>query len=250
MFLLGQSDIVTHVANADEKVTGQVFVRPLRVYGMTPNLDRVPVGFLGVTSLAAVAMLGLSVCGDSAARTSRPIPTARAAAAAPSTGITRRLVTASELPAEFAPTGKPTVTTSAKRWLQATDSASPGQLAAEASSLKRLGFVAGASENLKGPNGGGVSRVEEFSSSAGPRSEVASVQTSFKSYNGGIERFRVPGVPKAVGLGLSVGSGGPANVVFAEGRYYYLVGETVTSTPTQKQAIIGAAQKLYRRLYG
>jgi hypothetical protein len=78
--------------------------------------------------------------------------------------------------------------------------------------------------------------------------ELANQVSSFKSSTGSVGTFLVPGIPNAVGFGTP-GLGVGVNLAFADGSYFYLVGEAVPDTPANKQAVIGAAQKLYHRVH-
>jgi hypothetical protein len=154
---------------------------------------------------------------------------------------------AGELPG-LVPQGPLTLSTSAQ---SAVAEAPPEQRASEAASLKALGFVAGLVEKLapsKGgvANEGGVSLVELFRSSHGASGEVASqLKQALKR---GESSFAVPGIPGARGFGFS-GSSTNANVAFAVGPYYYLVGFGTGGAggPTRAQ-LIAAAQSLYSRV--
>jgi hypothetical protein len=146
------------------------------------------------------------------------------------------------------PAGQLKLSTTAQ---SAVAEAPPDQRASEAASLKALGFVAGLDEQLapsKGgvANEGGVSLVELFHSSHGASGEVASqLKQALKR---GESAFAVPGIPGARGFGFS-GSSTNANVAFAVGPYYYLIGFSApsASAPTRAQ-LIAAAQSLYRRV--
>src|SRR3984893_580233 len=154
---------------------------------------------------------------------------------------------AGELPG-FVPQGPLTLSTSAQ---SAVAEAPPDQRASEAASVKALGFVAGLVEKLAPSKGGvagegGVSLVELFRSSHGASGEVASqLKQALKR---GESAFAVPGIPGARGFGFS-GSSTNANVAFAVGPYYYLVGFGTGGSggPTRAQ-LIAAAQSLYRRV--
>ena len=64
--------------------------------------------------------------------------------------------------------------------------------------------------------------------------------------------FRVASIPGARGLGSSKGRVGGLNVLFADGRFVYLVGvgwNNAKNRPTRAQ-LIAAATHLYRRVHG
>lgn len=138
---------------------------------------------------------------------------------------------------------------SAKAWLTDTDTPA-GQKPSETSRLDRLGFVAGASEQLTGSGGlGGVSLVEQFRSAGAARAEMAAEVQRVKNNDGGYySPFPVTGIPGARGLGEN-GSPPGINVAFTSGDYYYLVGEQPPSvTAGAEHSLNAAAQHLYQRL--
>jgi hypothetical protein len=146
--------------------------------------------------------------------------------------------------------GHLTLSTSAQSWVA---EAPPDQRASEAASLKSLGFVAGLDEQLapsKGgvPGAGGVSLVEQFRSAHGANDEIAAqIKQALRR---GESAFTVAGIPGARGFGYS-GSTTDANVEFAVGPYYYLVGfgfGTGGAGPLTRAQLIAAAQSLYSRV--
>lgn len=203
-------------------------------------------------ALALVALV--SACGASHTSSSRPPvrSTAPASTAAPQADITRGLLTSSELPAGFAPSGQPTIATNVQVYAKQEQTPAT-QMASETARLRRLGFVAAASQNLNAGPGAqagaqGVSLVEQYRSNAGARAELGNQVSSFRSSTGNVATFPVPGIPNAVGFGTP-GLGVGVNLAFADGNYFYLVGEAVPNTRTNKQAVIVAAQKLYHRVH-
>ena len=126
---------------------------------------------------------------------------------------------AGDLPG-LVPRGHLTLSTSAQSWVA---EAPPDQRASEAASLKALGFVAGLDEQLAGgvADEGGVSLVEQFRSAKGANDEIAAQLK--QALRRGESAFTVAGIPGARGFGYS-GSTTDANVAFAVGPYYYLVG--------------------------
>jgi hypothetical protein len=147
--------------------------------------------------------------------------------------------------ADFVPRGYTPPATSAQSW---TAEFPPAQRAPEAARLKAAGFVAGINEQLSRTSGGGeaISVVEQFHSDKRAAAEVVA------QLNQALGRhetpFAVPGVPGARGWGFSKTSTPDANVAFAVGAYYYLVGFSAPSAggPTHAQ-LITAAQRLYSR---
>jgi hypothetical protein len=121
----------------------------------------------------------------------------------------------------------------------------------EVKRLKGLGFVAALPENLTTTGNMdrfGLSLVEEFKSAQGPKAEVAYATVR----NGPFVKFAVPGIPGAVGF-EQTGSGGGRNVGFADGDYYYLVGDgwnTSIKDAVPRDQLIAAALLLYRTVHG
>jgi hypothetical protein len=208
--------------------------------------------------LVAIAFSGCGSSSTPSSATTAKATTARSGTGSAATtlppgtpaalrGAHGSVLRADELPG-FVPQGPLTLSTSAQ---SAVAEAPPDQRASEAASLKALGFVAGLNEKLapsKGgvANEGGVSLVELFRSSHGASGEVASqLKQALKR---GESTFAVPGIPGARGFGFS-GSSTNANVAFAVGPYYYLIGFSApsASAPTRAQ-LIAAAQSLYRRV--
>jgi hypothetical protein len=154
---------------------------------------------------------------------------------------------AGDLPG-FVPQGYQAPSTSAHTWVAEFP---PDLRASEEARLKALGFVAGLNERLapakgSGATGEAISLVEVYRSSHGASAEVASqLQQALKR---GESAFAVSGIPGARGFG-SDASMVDANVAFAVGDYYYLVGFGAprASAPTRAQ-LIAAAQALYRRV--
>jgi hypothetical protein len=114
-----------------------------------------------------------------------------------------------------------------------------------------LGFVAGARENLTGPEGrSGVSIAEQFKTLGGARSELANEVKVFKATVAtGYKAFAVTGIPGAIGLADTASSA--VNLAFTSGDYYYLVGAFVSAVTANSEAtIIAAASRLYQRVHG
>ena len=127
----------------------------------------------------------------------------------------------------------------------------PALRASEAARLKALGFIAGINERLGpaqavGGAGEAISVVEQFASAHGASGEVAAELKHALARRE--SAFAVPGIPGARGFGSSTASPPDANIAFAVGPYYYLVGYG-SNGPTRAQ-LITAAQKLYGRVRG
>jgi hypothetical protein len=211
-------------------------------------------GFVAVGTV--VVAIALSGCGGSSTSSTATTASTGSASTAttlpPGTPATLRgahgsLLRAGDLPG-FAPHGHLTLSTSAQSWVA---EAPPDQRASEAASLKALGFVAGLNEQLAPAKGGvadegGVSLVEQFRSARGANDEVAAQLK--QALRRGESAFTVAGIPGARGFGYSR-STTDANVLFAVGPYYYLVGFGTGGAghPTRAQ-LIAAAQGLYSRV--
>jgi hypothetical protein len=211
----------------------------------------------GAVALWAAAVgVALSGCGISSSSTTSGTTTAKAASVPPGTpaslsGVHGTVLRAGELPG-LVPQGPPKVSTSAQSWVA---EAPPAQRASEAASLRTLGFVAGLSQQLAPSKGGiasqgGVSVVEQFRSAQGASGAIAAQLK--QALARGESAFAVAGIPGARGFGFS-GSSTDANVAFAVGPYYYLVGfgspGSGAGGPTRAQ-LTAAAQSLYRRASG
>ena len=151
------------------------------------------------------------------------------------------------MPPGFSAQGRPTVYSTIVTWAQGTDTPSY-QLKSETARLKRLGFVAAATLDLNSSQGDGISLVEQFRSPAGPRSELANTLATVNGGPAGQVRFAAPGIPHSAGFGAP-GSNNGVNVAFADGDYYYLVGEQPNAR-ANRAGVIASAQKLYHRVRG
>jgi hypothetical protein len=220
------------------------------------KLGRVAVG----TVLVTIAFSGCGGSSTSSGRTTTKATTAStgtglaAVTLPPGTPAALRgahggVLLAGDLPG-FVPQGYQAPSTDAHSWVAEFP---PEQRAAEEARLKALGFIAGLSERLAPAKGGGgnheaVSLVELYRSSRGANGEVASqLKQALKR---GETTFAVRGIPGARSFGSGT-STTDANVAFAVGSYYYLVGFSAPSgsAPTRAQ-LITAAQRLYRRVRG
>lgn len=124
-------------------------------------------------------------------------------------------------------------------------------LTKEVDRLRRLGFVAALPENLTTKGNAdrfGLSLVEQFSSSQSAKAELADATN-----RAGLSvKFPVSGIPGAIGFESTGGTGGGRNVAFADGRYYYLVGDGWNSSSKDavpRDKLIAAALTLYRKVH-
>jgi hypothetical protein len=211
-----------------------------------------------LTIAVTIALCGCGGGGASSSTTTAKAPTPASggsAAVAPPPGTPAALrgvhggvLLAGDLPG-FVPKGYRPPSTSPQSWVAEFP---PEQRAAEAARLKALGFLAGITEQLAPANGGAadqeaISLVEQFRSAQGADGEIASQLTQARIR--GEKAFAVGGIPGARGWGSSSTST-VANVEFAIGPYYYLVGFSApaASAPTHAQ-LIAAAQRLYGRVH-
>jgi len=196
----------------------------------------------------------LAGCGGSSHKTSTAATSAPATTVSttttstPASGIASRLLASNELPAGF--TGsQPSVENTISGWLANTQTPSQ-EVASETKRLTRLGFLAGAREDLTGPSGAGISVAEQFKTPGGARSELANGLKRFKAAEARFYKaFRVAGIPTALGF-AETGQPPGVNIAFASGDYFYLVGAQIPATATSEAKIIAAARRLYRRVHG
>jgi hypothetical protein len=199
-----------------------------------------------------VASLMLAGCGASSHKTSTAATSALATtastvttASAPTSGIASRVLTSNELNGFTG--SRPSVNHTVRAWVAQTKNPSV-PIASETKRLTRLGFIAGATEDLTGPNRrDGLSLVEQFKTPAGARSELANELKVFKATVPGYQPFAVPGIPGAFGYAAQ----GPGlNIAFAAGDYYYLVGEFVPAVSASSEATLrAAAKRLYQHVH-
>lgn len=211
----------------------------------------------GPLASGAAALL-LAACGASSHQTSSSTthaltptqPTGTSAqAGASSSGLTGHVLANNELPGF---TGAAPVVERDPRLYLIEDQTPSTALRSETARLRHLGFVAAINQNLKGPGQGALSVVEQFRSPASARSEFAHELAIFEGQAGtAFVPFQVSAVPGAAGFGESGPSGGGINVAWADGDYYYLVGQTVSSiTKSTESKLTAAALHLYHRTHG
>lgn len=197
-----------------------------------------------VTSVMLTGCVGSDKTSTRA--TSAPATTTATTARTATSSITSRVLTTNELNGFSG--AQPSVDHTVSAWLAHTlNPAVP--LTSETKRLTRLGFIAGATEHLTGPDRrDGLSLVEQFKTPAGARLELANEFKTLKATVPGYDPFGVPGIPRAFGYAAE----GPGlNIGFASGDYYYLVGEFVsTVNASSKRTITAAANRLYRRVHG
>jgi hypothetical protein len=137
----------------------------------------------------------------------------------------------------------------AKGWVAGNTSLTPAQARAQVARMVGEGFkelLAEFLDDAQGPRNG-LSFVMQLGSAASARAELAAEVRYAKAYQAPLT-FRVSAIPGAVGFG---GSGGE-NIVFADGPFFYLVGNAWQGSPHNPRhaALIEAATKLYQRVHG
>jgi hypothetical protein len=203
----------------------------------------------------AVSALVAAGCGGSGKTTSThasSTPTATSTpgttSTAPATGLEAHVLTSNELrgfTAQPSPVER-------NPHLYLVESNDPGSLAKDTARLKRLGFKGAVSENLSGPGQAGLSLVEQLGSPAAARSELMGDIQGVKTQGGGkFATFPVSGIPGAVGFSVSSPQGDGINITWADGPYYYLVGETLSSLQkSSEDTLNAAARSLYQHTHG
>jgi hypothetical protein len=151
----------------------------------------------------------------------------------------------------FGPAHVQTFTSPASFLAAYQQAATPSQVSAWVALLRHEGFVAVAAEPLgsRAANRGGLSWAMELGSAAAAKSELAHEVRSDKSH-GPMSRFVVGGVPSAVAFRLGTTSSGGDNILFADGRFLYFVGDgwNAGGKPA-RAALIAAARSLYERVH-
>ncbi len=195
------------------------------------------------SATVAVLAIAVLVCAAAKAAQLKPLP------------LNTRVIAQGEFTG-FRPSGKPQVrtVTDAKTWVQNDPHLSKTQVSAQVAALHREGFVAVASEQLGSTdsNRGGLSWAMELGSVKGARAEVARDSSASNPANlGHAGVFAVAGIPSAIGLRLGGTGSGGENVLFADGRFAYLVGDGWSNgAKPAHAALIAAARKLYARVHG
>jgi hypothetical protein len=206
-------------------------------------------------AVGAIALCGCGSSSTSSSGTTTKAPTGAigagsAVALPPGTpavfrGVHGGVLRANDL-AGFVPRSYSPPATSPRSWVAEYP---PPQRAPEAARLEASGFVAGITEKLAPTSGGGeaISVVEQFRSAEAAIGEVAAQVKQARTR--GETAFAVTGIPGARGWGFDKPP--DANVAFAVGPYYYLVGfgSSGVGAPTHAQ-LITAAQRLYGRVRG
>jgi len=166
------------------------------------------------------------------------------------------VATPAELPG-FA-TAKPKLrsATTASKYAKEVLEDSPAEALKEVASLEHKGFREGVQELLSGAHGEALSLAVVFASAGAARRELKSgLSADIKAQGKAtIKRFTVAAVPGASGFGVSEAGmpGGAANVLFASGRCFLLVGNSLREGTAEQvdAAPIAGATALYQHVKG
>jgi len=197
-----------------------------------------------------LALLVLAGCGSSSSSSSTGSEHEQLPAGAQS--VQGRVLRAGELKG-FAPLGRAVVGLTPASWISGLE-LPPTERVKEEARLRRVGFTKGVRERLA-PNGGGtaeaISVVEQFASAHDASAELNKQLEGLRVR--GATTFAVKGIPGArvVAIGTTQRSG--ANVEFAKGPYFYVVGAgwpTGSHAAPTKADVEEAAQHLYGRVSG
>ncbi len=177
---------------------------------------------------------------------------ARSGGAASALPLSARLIEAGDF-AGYIPEPSPKEYRSAGTWTSLDTSLIPSQVSADVARLHREGFKGVLVEYLDRAPGkqNGVSWVMQLGSAAAARAELAANLAEDKAQNPGFSAYSVPGIAAAHGYHVSGNGFIGENILFADGRFLYLVGEGWTAgeknAPTRAD-LVAAVTKLYERV--
>ncbi|MGO8907563.1 MAG: hypothetical protein ACLQMH_18355 [Solirubrobacteraceae bacterium] len=178
---------------------------------------------------------------------------ASAAAAIPPGSLVAR---PADLPGFATASTKVRSATSPSRYASVVLGERPSQARSEAVRLKRKGFREGVQELLSGPQGEALSFALVLGSARIAEQEFQNSRRADLKGQGGamVDRFAVPAIPGS--LGFSAAEAGhsfaAANVLFATGRCFFVVGDSLGSATREQAASapLAGATALYRRVRG
>jgi hypothetical protein len=171
--------------------------------------------------------------------------------------LTARVIRPGEFPG-FVPT-EPVVLRKAEQWAGRGPGLTAEEVAARTTRLRREGFAAVVIEDLVpkrlGIEQAGLSYAVQLRSAGAARAELAATvaaaeatATPERAYSA----FRVKTIPGARGYRLSSADTTGDNVVFADGRFVYLLGDRWAgeeTNPPARSRVVAAAARLYRRVH-
>lgn len=214
---------------------------------------------IGAMLCVAVAIGGCGASTKTVSKTTAATNATTAAAAqspaqaGSSSPLIQGVVRKGEL-AGMAASPAPSVVNNLSTWV-AGDQLGPQAAAAEVARLRRLGFVAGISENLVTPhnqNRYGLSLLEEFKTHSGAEAEFAHA-TGPLATGGPWTHFTVSGIPGANGFDAIGPSNSGRNIAFVVGSTYYLEGagwQAAASNAVSRAQVAAAATLIYKRMKG
>jgi hypothetical protein len=188
------------------------------------------------TALVAAASVLLVACGG---EKEAPKPPVEATPTAETVELAPLLVPADGLPG-FRPTGAdPVEQDDADAWAKTNDEP-------DSSQLKALEFVAGARQDLVGPPGAyGLNLVERFRTDEEAGERLSSTVRELSNAKG---RFKVPGVPGAVGFESGKGADLGRSVAFQKGPTVFLLSHQVAKQTLSVARFKAAVRKWYTAL--
>lgn len=182
---------------------------------------------------------------------------ATAAVAAPEISSSSLVVHPGELPGFPSAKVKLASATSASRYAKDVLHDSSREARKEVAKLKREGFREGVQELLRGSQGQALSSAVVFRSRARAQHELkASIAEAVKAQGRSavIKRFTVAAIPGSFGFSATEAGhpGGAANVLFASGRCFFILGDALNSAPPEQLSVapIAGAMALYQRVTG
>jgi hypothetical protein len=191
------------------------------------------------TPVLALTVL-LAACGGTSKSPTPVANTPPAATSTPAADLAPLLVANGVLPG-FKRTGAdPVQENDAEAW--AATNQEP-----DSSQLKALGFVAGAREDLVGPGAYALNLVERFRTADDAHKRLTYTARDFGSKKG---RFRVSGVPGAVGFESGSGSKLGRSVAFSKGDTVFLLSHQVSKTTPSVEQLKDAIRKWYAAVPG
>lgn len=150
--------------------------------------------------------------------------------------------------------GTRTTAKTAKAYVSGNPSLTADQRQVQIARLKREGFKKQLTEYLNSAQGPkyGLSSAMQLGSAASARAERRAEFRFLKAQKEVSETFRVKAVPGAIGFGSTQASSGGENILFADGPFVYLAGNSWTGSRhnPKRAALIKAASTLYQRVHG
>ena len=216
-----------------------------------------PILFAVLTALA----VGASGCGGHAKSTSTAAgsagaaPTTTGSQPSASAALSARNLVAGDFP-RFQ-LAVPDIVDGAANWVL-REMFPAAQAASETAALQREGFVGGLAQHLMATDGTGhegLLIVEQFGSPASARADAMRqyAQQTKPMPGSQVTTFTVSGIPASRAYKTTGAQFGGYNILWADGRYYYLVGAGWPGSdphPPSRALVVTAAQHVYQRDHG